>query len=57
MNYSSGSEFILKPAPRPDGKIIFTTLELFEVMFFVLPSLISIVEKLAPQEVSSRTPN
>ena len=47
---SSGSHFILKPPPRPDGKIIFAPLDSFDVMFFVLTSLISIAreEKLAP---------
>ena len=56
--YNSGSQFILKPAPRPDEKIIFAPLASFDIMFFGLTSLISIVreEKFAPQEVSSRTP-
>ena len=32
----SGSQFILKPAPRPEGKIIFAPLAPFDVLFFVL---------------------
>ena len=42
--YVSGSQFILKPAPRPEGKIIFAP---FGVLFFVLS------EECAPQEVPS----
>ena len=48
--YSSGSQFILKPAPRPEGKIIFAPLALFDALFFVS-------EKFTPQEVPSRNPN
>ena len=47
---ASGSQFILKPAPRQEGKIIFAPLAPFDVLFFVLS------EKFAPQEVPSRTP-
>jgi len=42
-----GSQFILKPASRPEGKIIFAP---FDVLFFVLS------EKFAPQEVPPRIP-
>ena len=31
--YRNGSQFILKPVPRPNGKIIFAPFALFDVMF------------------------
>jgi len=40
----------LKPAPRPEGKIIFAPLAPFDVLFFVLS------ETFATQEVPSCTP-
>jgi len=43
--YGSSSQFILKPAPCPEGKIIFAPFVPFDVLFFVLSSLTSIVAK------------
>jgi len=50
MVVSSGSQFILKPAPRPEGKIIFAPLVPFDVLFCVL-------SEVRTQEVPSRNAN
>jgi len=39
MIYSSGSQFILKPVPCPEGKIIFAPLAPFNALFFILSHL------------------
>jgi len=41
----SGSQFVLKPAPRLEGKVIFSPLARFDVLFYGLSSLTSIVSK------------